>query len=200
MISKRIILIIILMLSTAGCAFVGYGGIGEAVYTSREQKRPVFRYNMLNSDLSKRDKKVTDTTPFQVSDIEAEWGKPDEIVVNDTFKKMTYKKGLRWKGIILIIGIPVPIAVPVGHKTITFNFENDFLNYWTILDDHYCVSYAGFNLIPLDPEGKTFGLKAETSCKWHKDMTPYDGKMACAVPLHDRCYPSPDYGRGDNLK
>jgi hypothetical protein len=74
------------------------------------------------------------------------------------------------------------------------------LNNWTINDDHYCVSYVGFNFIPIDPEGKSLGFKSGSSCKWHKDMTPYDGKMACAVPFYDKCYPSPKYGRGENLK
>ena len=156
---------------------------------------------MLATDLSKRNKKVNDRSPFQVSDVVAEWGKPDDIViVNDKSKKLIYKKGLRWKGIVIIIGIPIPLSIPVGHKTITFNFENNLLNNWTIHDDHYCVSYVGFNFIPIDPEGKSLGFKSESSCKWHKDMTPYNGKMACDVPFYDKCYPSPEYGRGENLK
>lgn len=198
---KKIILSLLLLIFSSGCAFVGYGGIGEAVYTSPEQSGSVFAYTMLKKDLSIRDKKVTDIKPFQISDVETEWGTPDDtVIVNEKSIKIIYKQGLRWKGIVIIPLIPIPIAIPVGHKTITFTFEYDSLKNWTIHDDHYCVSYAGFNLIPFDPEGKTLGLTAESSCKWHKDMTPYQGKMACRVLFYDRCYPSPEYGRGDKLE
>jgi hypothetical protein len=197
----KIIPLLVLLIFTSGCAFVGYGGVGEAVYTSPEQSGPVFAYTMLKKDLSITHKRTTDTKPFELSDIESEWGTPDKtIIVNEKTKRITYKQGFRWKGIVIIPLIPIPIAIPVGHKTITFNFENDSLKNWTVHDDHYCVSYAGFNLIPFDPEGKTLGLAAESSCKWHKDMTPYQGKMACHVLFYDRCYLSPEYGRGEKLE
>ena len=182
----RITLLSLLMLITSGCAFFGGGVIGEAIYTSPSQEFPHITY-MLKSDFTKMEPGVNRTVYIKLSDIVAEWGKPSEVLYNNGIKSITYEKGLRWKGLrlMLIVPYPIPIAVPVGHKTVTFHLKDDTLINWTIHDSHYCESYIGFNFMPYIP----FGFEAETQCEGHKDMSRYEGQMACDVLFYDKCYP-----------
>lgn len=199
---KYLILLCLFILSNAGCAFVGGGAIGDVEYTSPNQEGAQRRYEMLKSDLTTRQSARVGAKPFKLSDIESEWGVPHTVVTQDSKKTVTYRNGLRWNGIISLFLLPLPIAIPVGYSTVNFHFKEDILINWTIRDEHYCMSYVGFNLIPLDAQGKTLGLASETSCEWHKNMTPYNGSMVCDVPFYDQCYPPspPSPGRGSNLK
>lgn len=54
------------------------------------------------------------------------WGKPDHIErVTTNKEEWTYNFGLRWNGIFaLVVVVPVPLIVPVGHKYVTFTVEN----------------------------------------------------------------------------
>jgi hypothetical protein len=157
--TMRIIILVLLIMSTSGCAIVGFGSIGDAEYTSPQQNNPPYEIPNTDMTLSKRrwDK------PFQLSDIETVWGKPAEIVVLNDTKRIIYNRGLRWRGIVIGVGIVVPVAVPVGHKTIAFNFENDTLINWTVHKQHNCMTYAGFTLIPAGLEG-VFGFFADSNC------------------------------------
>lgn len=205
----RYILLIALALITSSCAFVGVGEVGEVIYKSPPEADGYWHFGggyyiddtwtskfMENDPESNRKKVITP------SNVEALWGKPNNTVVDKSRKVITYNRGLRWRGIIPIAIIPIPLVVPVGHKTVSLTFENDHLVNWVIHDSHSCVSYIGFNFIPLDPEGKTLGFKAGSSCGWHKDMSPDNGEMSCNFLFYDRCYP-PDAGtvsKGENLK
>ena len=44
------------------------------------------------------------------------WGKPDEIIKNDTEEVWIYQFGLRWNGLGLAFIIPIPLIVPIGHE------------------------------------------------------------------------------------
>lgn len=198
---RYLFLLSVILLSASGCALIGAGGIGDAVYTSAKYGKLSYCDTILKSDFSLRQLPVG-SKPVQYSDIEAEWGKTNDLTVEGNNKSVTYKTGLRWKGIILMPIIPIPLAIPIGQKSVTFHFENDYLINWTIHDDHYCISYVGFILIPFG--GEFFGPISETSCQWHKDMNPTRSSedMACDVPFYDKCYPPNIYnsGRGRNLK
>lgn len=55
------------------------------------------------------------------------WGKPDKIEkVSINKENWTYNLNLRWNGIFaLILFIPIPLVVPVGHDYVAFNIEDD---------------------------------------------------------------------------
>lgn len=195
---QRFLLLMILLFSSSGCAFIGGGEIGEAVYKSSVNGWHSWIDNTLASSFNKASYDSSTKKFISPANIEAVWGKPERIIIKNNKKHITYNKGLRWKGMIAIVIIPIPIAVPVGHKTVTFNFENDQLQNWEIHDSHYCVSYTGFNLIPLDPEGKSLGFFAERDCEWHKDMDPRDD-MACGSIFYDKCFSLQTGMTGKNL-
>lgn len=208
---SRLAVLIMLALITSSCAFIGAGEIGDVVYKSPPKTSvdtsisfnvgyyidDTWLFDFLKSNPDSIGRKVI--TPATIENL---WGKPNKVVIEKDRKIITYNRGLRWNGFIAIVLIPIPIAVPVGHKTVIFTFENDLLTYWVIRDNHYCISYTGFNLIPFDPEGKTLGFHATTECQWHKDISPRDGEMACGSLFYDKCYPpnSGAGGTGINLK
>lgn len=195
-------IILLSMLIVSGCAIIGVGEIGEAVYKTPDNSHG---NRWVRSKYSRLFYPSSEAGSHRVSpdEVEAIWGDPKDTVIDSNTKKLTFNNGLRWRGIILLPLLPLPFAVPVGNSTVTFNFENDVLLGWTIHDSHYCLSYSGFNLIPLDPEGKSLGFQNESrDCQWHGDMTPYDGEMACKFMLYDKCYKSElgGLGTGKNLK
>lgn len=54
------------------------------------------------------------------------WGSPDQIEVNDKgLKQLLYKRNeLRWNGITLMVIIPIPLMIPVGHDYLSFTVDN----------------------------------------------------------------------------
>ena len=170
-----------LLLFNAGC--IGAGGIGKVEYTGRKQEGSQLGYKMLKPDLTI----VNSKTPLRLSDVESNWGVPNKVVIEGKKKTVSYKNGLMWNGVVLLLILPMPLAVPVGYSWINFHFDGDELTNWTFSENHYCITYAGLNLIP-NFEGKPLGLVAEISCDWHKGM-PNDGRMVCDLPLYNHCYP-----------
>lgn len=55
------------------------------------------------------------------------WGKPDKISISGAQRRLTYSRGRTWAGIRPVALIPLRLAVPVGHKTITFTCDGDGL-------------------------------------------------------------------------
>lgn len=188
---KNIFIAIVLLLLFQACAFVGAGAIGTVNYTGDDMRRSQLYYVIPQKDLSVTNRNWREAR-YNKNDIQMKWGEPDIItVINEHSEAWTYKKGLRWKGIIILALIPVPVAFPVGRMSIIFTFEDNLLSYYSIIDDHWCLSYAGLNLIPLDPGGGSkLGFTAGTICQWHKGgIGPTYGKMICDLPFYG-CYPS----------
>jgi hypothetical protein len=54
------------------------------------------------------------------------WGTPDEVKFNDKGQKqLLYKRNaFRWNGITLMVIIPIPLIIPVGHDFLLFTVEN----------------------------------------------------------------------------
>ena len=49
------------------------------------------------------------------------WGEPDEIVRDaDSGERWTYDRGLRWNGLAFVVGVPIPLILPVGRESDTF--------------------------------------------------------------------------------
>lgn len=53
------------------------------------------------------------------------WGDPAKTSVSGQQRRLTYKQGLSWAGIMPIVIVPIPLAVPSGHKTVTFTCDGD---------------------------------------------------------------------------
>jgi hypothetical protein len=194
----KFILVCIILAFMNGCAFIGAGNIGNIEYIFPKmdsESNPLS--TMPLKDFSKMN---LQGRSVEISDVENLWGKPDKLTIKDGKKDYTYHLGLRWNGLILIpvIPLPIPLALPVGHESITFTFFEDKLTRWSILRNHYCVSAAGFSVIPLDPEGKSLGLSAGSACQWgHKGIEPYNtsATITCDLPFYNRCYPDDPEGR-----
>lgn len=192
---KYIIEIIILLcvLFSAGCAFIGGGTIGNITYTSVKRSNDWYWgwRTPICEGYAKSMEAGINRGQFTMAEIEAICGKPDEIIHgNENITKWEYRRGIRWKGINLMLILPlrIPIAVPVGRNNVTFIFENGKLAQYSVIDDHWCITYVGFNIIPLDPEGKTLGFHYETACEVeHKGIEISDAK--CNLLFYSSCYP-----------
>lgn len=199
----RFLLLLVFILFTSGCAYVGYGEIGEVKYKGPDRPESGYQWGsgyFIDSTWTDEFLKHSTEGEFKKfitpSSIEAVWGKPENVTIENNNKTVTYNRGLRWRGFVAVIIVPIPIAIPVGHRTVTLSFENDRLKGWETHGSHRCLSVIGFNFIPTDPEGKSLGFKAVSECDWHKDMTPYNGEMACNFFLYDKCFPKNDVGIG----
>ena len=54
------------------------------------------------------------------------WGEPDEIVKTNGDEAWIYQFGLRWNGLGVGFGLlPVPLAIPVGHKKLSFSIDQE---------------------------------------------------------------------------
>ncbi|MSN26483.1 MAG: hypothetical protein GJV46_11530 [Geobacter sp.] len=187
---KNALIIMIILQMLTGCAFVGVGAIGEAEKITSDQslykkgEYHAFGYCMLKSDYTWKSKPIDNSTRFTINDVRAEWGEPLKVENLGEKTVLHYSDGLRWKGVVLIALLPIPLAVPVGSKTVQFEFTNGMLDRWKINGTHIIFSYAGFNLIPVIP----VGLFAETDSIWSAGMTVDDGNMNCNVSFYKGCY------------
>ncbi len=174
------------MLVASGCAFIGAGAIGDITYVSPEQKPgkyDSFGRNMLKSDYSMQ---INSPRTFTMADVKAEWGKPEEVYTSGDETELVYAKGLRWRGFIVSPLIPIPLAIPVGRKTVRFKFNNDELVRWTIHGTHYCYSFIALQFLTLVVPP----IFPAVDCENHTDMFVCYGKSSCNIPFYDACYPA----------
>lgn len=47
-------------------------------------------------------------------------------ILDDETKRYTHRD-LRWSGIVVAVGIPIPLLIPTGFETYSFTFKNDLL-------------------------------------------------------------------------
>jgi hypothetical protein len=66
------------------------------------------------------------------------WGAPDNKKTNNKDSEFyRYNYGLRWNGILItFFGIPIPLAIPVGHKYLEFNILDNTLISASMVDDY----------------------------------------------------------------
>ena len=112
------LVIIVLALSTLsmqGC--VGGSVIGNQTAT---RKNPV-----ISSSKGRIADMVVAKTPISVTKLLDYWGSPDRTErISLTREKWTYNSGFRFNGLILMVGLPIPLCVPVGQNYIAFTIEN----------------------------------------------------------------------------
>jgi len=53
------------------------------------------------------------------------WGQPSKVSFENNKESWVYKNRIGWNGIILWVGIPVPLFVPIGSRDTTIFFENN---------------------------------------------------------------------------
>jgi len=68
------------------------------------------------------------TLPFEYAEtaeqLRARRGDPDDVErVSGAAERWTYHEGLRWGGVIPIVVIPVPLAVPIGREHVVYTLE-----------------------------------------------------------------------------
>jgi hypothetical protein len=64
-------------------------------------------------------------SPIPVTELLNHWGAPDRSErISLTREKWTYNLGIRFNGLILGVGVAIPLCVPVGHHYIAFTVEN----------------------------------------------------------------------------
>ena len=60
-----------------------------------------------------------------ISSVMREWGEPNaKETLGPDREEWTYRFGLRWKGVLLVLLLPIPLMVPVGYDRITLLVEN----------------------------------------------------------------------------
>lgn len=69
----------------------------------------------------------TKSTPLTCSEVRAQWGVPSQQSTAGTESTMVYKRGLVWAGVMPIVVVPIPIALPVGRKTTTMTCKGNTL-------------------------------------------------------------------------
>ena len=116
---KMIIPYLSLCLSLQGC--VGGGVLKTHTQTVPNPKIPDGAYaaSLYSHDMSKTSNAVLYTSAW----LQAHWGKPASVshlggAVQDEI--WTYRFGPIWEGIMPIVVIPIPIALPVGRETVRF--------------------------------------------------------------------------------
>ncbi|MDH2916272.1 MAG: hypothetical protein PXX77_05265 [Gallionella sp.] len=64
---------------------------------------------------------------LRCSEILSIWGEPHRAWQNGIESSLVYKHGLVWAGIMPIVFVPIPLALPVGRKSTTLECVDDVL-------------------------------------------------------------------------
>ena len=115
---KKVVPYVALYLLTQGC--VGVGALKTRTETVRDPVVPDSAGPALYSrDMSKTTNAVLYTSAW----LEAHWGKPATVApvgAGDLDEIWTYRFRPIWEGIMPIVVIPIPIALPVGREKVRF--------------------------------------------------------------------------------
>jgi len=79
-------------------------------------------------------------------ELKKHWGEPDSIKLKDGVEYWKYNVGLRWYGIRFFISlIPLPLQVPVGHDSMTFEVKDGLVSRVIVKhDDAIYFALCGF--------------------------------------------------------
>jgi len=90
------------------------------------------------------------------SEIKSRWGEPNHSSLKGSETTLEYKYGLVWAGIMPIVLIPIPLALPVGRKSITMICVDDEIIRATGTETGLSAAYCG-----LISERPDYGCKTE---------------------------------------
>jgi hypothetical protein len=68
--------------------------------------------------------KVRQMTPEIIAET---WGVPKRDYVTNGQRLLVYNVGIAWRGIVIFIGIPIPLLLPLGHNEATLYFQDGHL-------------------------------------------------------------------------
>ena len=132
-----ILLLTIITIYIQGC--VGLGGITLTDITETIEQPLLFSSKGQISNEYKASRTADAAT------VREYWGAPDSVrELAPGRYRWDYNFGLRWNGLgLLIIFVPVPLALPLGHDNVSLEFEGDrivsaMIKQWNISALAYC--------------------------------------------------------------
>lgn len=93
---------------------------------------------------------------YTITDVTDLWGDPISRIAENGKESLTYNRSIAWRGVIIFLGLPIPLLIPVGHNKTTLIFENDHLVETTVEDGKESSAVCG--IISEGPHG--IGCKA----------------------------------------
>ena len=131
------ILLAVIAIQTQGC--FGLGGILLADHTVTIEQP------LLSSTKGQISNKYKASLTADAATVKEHWGDPDSVkeLAPDRFR-WDYNFGLRWNGLgMLVVIVPVPLVLPMGHNYISLLFENErvvsaTVKEWRIGAGAYC--------------------------------------------------------------
>ena len=55
------------------------------------------------------------------------WGTPKGDNIDNGHRVIIYNYGMAWRGLIVFVGIPLPLVPPLGHNGSSFSFKDEHL-------------------------------------------------------------------------
>jgi hypothetical protein len=98
-------------------------------------------------------------TPTKCIEVVTRWGEPSHKSVDSNGSTFVYKEeGFAWAGIMPMIGIPIPLVIPVESKSTTLICKNDVVIMASKTVTGYSAAYCG-----MISEAPQWGCKTENS-------------------------------------
>ena len=113
---KLIPLGILICLATQGCVGVGALRTKTEVFENPKICDSAGARNVMQGG-------ATNETTYTADWLEAHWGKPRSVgqaPPENRGQLSTYKFGLLWNGIVPVVGVPIPLVLPVGREKVVF--------------------------------------------------------------------------------
>jgi hypothetical protein len=114
----KIIPLVILCILTQGC--VGIGAFKTHIETFQN---PTLSDAACVDCLSSSNPSQTVSNAYTAAWLKTHWGEPKSIrhaSATDLDEIWTYKFGLNWNGVIVVVLVPIPVALPVGREQVQF--------------------------------------------------------------------------------
>jgi len=119
---KKIVSYLAIGLLVQGC--VGGGALTKHSQTLRDPIIPDRPSPVL---FSRDSAKMTNAVVYTAAWLESHWGMPANITpsrANARDEIWTYKFGLIWKGVVPVVIIPIPLALPVAREQVQFTLRD----------------------------------------------------------------------------
>jgi hypothetical protein len=55
------------------------------------------------------------------------WGEPKTDKIKNGIREITSNQRFAWRSLIIFLGIPIPLLIPLGHDEAKFSFRNESL-------------------------------------------------------------------------
>lgn len=118
---NRLLAVVLIMLSLTGCVGVGVLYPKERSVTHDPEFGPDIGeyYPRINYHRS------INPGSLKCSELITQWGLPNNISAVGEKKILIYKHGLVFTGLLPILGVPIPLALPTGRKSTTITCDGE---------------------------------------------------------------------------